>query len=150
MNVKGFIKDLREHSDNMGYHLYFGTKQKYNTKRIIENKEIILEPFVMHPYRERNCKYSTNLTFWVGIRREIDAKFMDNADGDLTDFMQYMIEEATYYLYSLNELESVLVKQKLQTIPLTYYEADSNQSVNTQSFIRFTIPVDIYLFNTVD
>ena len=145
MNVDVTVSKARDFFKQHGYELFFGQKSRYNTKREATDREVILEPFPMRPSRSGVCAYDTNLTFWVGMRRSVDTKFRDNADGQLTDWMQYMLSETSQLLMDLYHEDWVLIHQNINDIELRYYEADEAATVNSQSFIRFSIPVKLYV-----
>jgi hypothetical protein len=145
MNLEKTVQRLRETFDNQGYTLFYGTKNRYNLKKVIDYKQIIVEPISMRPSRSGACSYETSMTLWIGIRRELSAKTLHQDTGDDTEHISYMQEESSRILEALNSSDYIAITQTIDTIPLTYYESDSSQTVNSQSFIRIVIPVKIWI-----
>ena len=145
MDVKQTVDNFRNFFKLTGYTLYFGMKSRYNTKREVTDREVILEPFPMRPLRPGVCAYDTNLTFWVGVRRSVDTKVRDNNDGQLTEFLQEFLAETSTLLMAMYQLDWIRINQNINEIELTYFEADEAATVNSQSFMRFQIPVSIYV-----
>jgi len=139
--------NLKRHFETIfqdhGYDVWFGSKASYNRKRKISNREIIVEPFNLKLEPDNECDYDLDLTFWVGLRRDVNASFT-TPDGDDVDFMNYHLGEVEKIYNSIESNNNILVKAKKKDIVLRYYEADGSQTVNTQSFIRFTIPMKLY------
>ena len=143
MNIVNLRNELNKIFQDHGYQSWFGSKVSYNTKRNITNREIIVEPFILRLEPKSGCEYDIDLTLWIGIRREIDAKFK-NMQGDDFGFIQFMMDEANKIFDSLNKSDKMLIKIKKSDVNMRYYEADSNQTVNTQSFITFSLPIRCY------
>ncbi len=143
MNLVNLKNHLSTIFQNHGYASWFGTKTSYNRKREITPREIIIEPFNLKLEPINDCDFDIELTFWVGLRRDIGAKFI-NIEGDDFSFIQFHLDEVNKIYNSLVESEHILIKQKKDDISLRYYEADGSQTVNTQSFIRFTVLMRIY------
>lgn len=143
MNIINLKNELNKIFQDHGYVAWYGSKVSYNTKKIITNREIIVEPFNLKLVPKSGCEYDVDLTFWVGIRREINARFK-NVEGDDFEFIQLMLDEANKLFDSISESDKFLIKIKKSDVNLRYYEADSNQTVNTQSFIAFTLPIRCY------
>ncbi len=143
MNVINLKNTLKTIIEDHGYTLWFGSKTSYNRKKKITNREVIIEPFILRLEPKSDCEYDVDLVFWVGLRRDISAKFT-TSEGDDTEFMQFMLDEANAIFDSLSASDKLLIKIKKKDVNLRYYEADSNQTVNTQSFIRFSLPIRCY------
>ena len=144
MNVTNIVSDLRTAVETTGYSLYFGMRSMYNTKRKPMDKEVILEPFQVRPARTSMSHYDTDLTFWVGMRRGISKTFTDS-EGANEAYIDELLSDATDILEAIGESSKVLIKQKFDTVVMTYYEADGAVTVNSQAFIQFTIPVRIWI-----
>lgn len=145
MNIKDLIEKARDLVDDINYTLWFGSKGSYTAKRNVGDKEIILEPFTLRPYRKGACKYTTNLTFWVCIRKSINDGKFNQEDGDDTEFIQMLVDETTEVIKQFNNSDFVSFTQRPEAISLTYYEPNNNQSVNNQGMMRFSVPTEIYL-----
>jgi hypothetical protein len=143
MNVKEIVDSLDLAIEPTGYKLWFGLRSRYNEKRNPQDKEVILEPFTLRPERVDKVAYDTSLTFWVGLRRNINEKFTTST-GDSREFVDELLVNATAILTAIESASTILVKQKSETIEMRYYEADMGATVNSQAFITFTIPVRIW------
>jgi hypothetical protein len=144
MNVKNIVDRIEAAIEPTGYSLYFGMRSMYNTVKTPKDKQVILEPFQLRPARTSLTHYDTELTMWVGLRRSISAKFT-SADGANAEYMDELLGQATDILEAIGESQYFLIKQKFETISLTYYEADGGVTANSQAFIQFTIPVRIWI-----
>ena len=144
MNTE-FINELKKIVKSKGYELWFGTKDSYNGKRVITNREVILEPFTMRldPI-EGKCSIDTIITLWVGIRREIDLKFVNQESGESTDFIDYIINESSELFDLIAGDDKIKVPLNKHKIPVYYFEADKAATVNTQAFAKITFPIQYY------
>ncbi len=143
MNIVNLKNELQKIIQDKGYATWFGTKVSYNRKRTITNREVIIEPFILRFEPKSGCEYDTDLTIWVGIRREISAKFT-TGEGDDFEFIQFMLGEANDLFDAIAASDKMLIKIKKKDVNIRYYEADQAQTVNTQSFVRFTLPIRCY------
>lgn len=140
-DFKEYFIDLVE---DLQYKVWISTKTKYNIKKEIGVKEILIEPFNIPLIEEGKCDYNTTLTLWVAIRREIDDKFI-NECGDDTEFIDYMYDETEKIIKLINASDKIQILNKLSDIQFNYFESDSNQLINSQSLMRFTLNVKIYI-----
>lgn len=143
MNINNLKKELQTIIQDKGYATWFGSKVRYSTKRKITNREVIIEPFILRLIPKSDCIYDIDLSFWVGIRREISTKFKDS-QGDDFAFVGFMLDEVNELFDAINASDKMLIKIKKKDVNLRYYEADGSQTVNTQSFIHFTLPIRCY------
>ena len=141
--IERFINNLTETLDTQGFKLFFGTKTSYGKKRNIPDREVLLEPFQVSPYREGNCEHKTTLTMWIAVRRKIDDKLQGD-EGRFAEFMDFMVLQATNILNKMNESEYIVILNPLDKIKMNYFESDQSQTNNTQSMLRFTIETIIY------
>jgi hypothetical protein len=144
MKITKFRNELKTLVGDLGYNLYYGSKNQYNVKREIANKEVILEPFVLRLQTTGVCFYDTTITLWIGVRREIYNEFVTQQEGEKTEFADYMLVEAGKIFDKIASHKSLIILQAKQEIDIRYYEADQSQTVNTQSFISMTLPIRIY------
>jgi len=143
MNIVNLKNELQKIIQDKGYETWFGTKVSYNRKRKITNREVIVEPFTLRLEPKSGCEYDIDLSFWIGIRREISAEFT-GTEGDDFEFIQFMLGEANDIYDAISASDKMLIKIKKKDVRMRYYEADGNQTVNTQSFIHFTLPIRCY------
>jgi hypothetical protein len=144
MNIKSIVEGIEAAIQPTGYSLYFGMMSMYQTKRNPKDKEVILQPFNARPLRVDMTHYDTELTMWVGLRRNVSEKYVTDG-GNNKDFVNELLTDTTAILKALGDSGKVLIKQKFETIELNYYEADAGASVNSQAFYTFTIPVRIWI-----
>ncbi|MFW6377554.1 MAG: hypothetical protein ACOCZ5_02805 [bacterium] len=146
MNIIDFNARFEQVIDEAGYKLYFGTKNMYMVEhRDVFGKEVILEPFRFNLRDENGCFISTTFNIWICRKREVDEKFNDAEKGMNTAFIQEMIDDTRTILNKINESGFMVITQKIDEINLQHYQADSSQSANTQSMIRASFPIRLYV-----
>jgi hypothetical protein len=137
------IKDIRDNLaamvNEVGCSLFYGGRNAYNQKKIISNKEVILEVFDTKPLVRGVCKFETSLTFWVALRQETTAVYQD-ADGREVEQHDKTLQLANDVIAALYRNEKLQPTQSRHTLTLEYFPADASATVNSQSLIRFVFP----------
>lgn len=144
MNVTNIIADIKEALSSTDYELYFGKHTRYSSVRDVKDYIVILEPFNLRPARENKTHYDTSFALWVGIRRGINEEYHTN-EGSQARLMDELLSDTTEVIEAIGSHSRIRINQKLETIELTYYEADGGVTANSQAFLNFTIPVTIWL-----
>jgi hypothetical protein len=144
MNITQIVNEVEKCVKTHGYNLWFGAKGTYEGKRYTGDREAILEPFEMKVQREGSCYYDTNFTIWLATSREIDTEFTSQQTGAKTDYMDYMLKEASSIIDTISDNSMFLMHKKKHEIPVKYHEASSNVSSNSQAFVTFTLPIRVY------
>lgn len=143
MKIINIIKDFEVLCKSLGYDLWFGTKNSYNSKREVRDKEIILEPFKF-PVESKSCQYKTNWTIWIGIRQERGNESAQLIPSVYAQVIDEMRDEAKKLIEKINKSDGLLITETIYTIDLEYFEAASTATVNNQSFLKFTVPITLY------
>ncbi len=142
MRISGLVDRLKTHAKDQGYNLWYGPKDVYNTKRVITDHEVILEPFELYlELPQGKCYVDTTITLWLGCRREIFTKSTKQEDGQTTDFIDYMLSEASQMFDRIKDDDRILVTKNKFNIPVQYFEHDGGTTVNNQAFVKMVIPI---------
>lgn len=142
MKISDFVRTIDNHVQSVGYKLWFGTRDSYNSKRVITDREVILEPFdwaLSVPTGQ--CFIDFTITLWIGVRRNIDEGFMTQESGQALGFVDHLKDEATKIFDLISSDSTILIPKNRFDIKIKYYEADSGTTVNTQAFVKMTLPI---------
>jgi hypothetical protein len=144
MTHSEFKKHIIGLVEPLDFTVFWGTRSLYNAHvKQVNDKTLIIEPFVLPFSVEGNCHVERNVTFWIGMRR--DLKQPDAlTDGRDVDFMDELHALAKQVIDAINTHPQMIIAQKVYTIEPTYYEADETVTVNHQSFITFTVPLILW------
>lgn len=146
MKISGLVTRITAHAKDQGYTLWYGPKDLYTTKRVITDYEVILEPFDLYmDLPDGKCFIDTTITLWVAGRREIWTKTLTQDKGQTTDFMDYMLSEASQMFDRIAGDDRILIKKNKFNIPVQYFESDSGVSANTQSMVKMVLPIRYHI-----
>lgn len=141
------LEKLRNHIidivEDLQYNVYLGTMSRYNKRPDFSEREIIIEPINLPMQNDDSCKISINLNIWIAIKRRLDEP-KKIKDGDDAEWIDYMVSESQKVYDAFNNSKYIRIMQRENDIVTNYYEADNNISANSQSLIRFSLPVKIY------
>lgn len=141
VKLRDHIIDLVE---DLQYNVYVGTMSMYNTRKDFTDREIIIEPINIPLQNDDSCEITTTLNIWIALRRRIDEKMYDKNKGQDADWIDMMVDEAKSVYKVLNESKYIRIMARENNIITNYFEADRGSSVNSQSLLRFSLPVKIY------
>lgn len=142
MDVEKLKKNIQEVIEPLQYKVYVGPFSNYNTKKEIHDRTLVIEPIDVPLTRPGRCDYDLSLTFNMGIRRGVDQKFVDSEDD--VAFINQLVTEASEFFQLLHTSPRFTVKENPERIRGTYFESTSTRTVNSQAFLRFTVPLKTY------
>lgn len=141
VKLRNHIIDLVE---DLQYKVYVGTMSRYNTRKEITEREIIIEPINLPLFNDESCSVKIQLNLWIAIRRRIDENMIHKDFGDDADWMDYMVDEAKKVYDVLYQSPYIRILNRENNIYTNYYEADNNISTNSQSLLRFSVETKIH------
>ena len=141
--IEKLINKLESVFGDIGYKLWFGTKNDYNGNREWTEKDIILEPFTFPLDLENTCEWKSDWTLWVAIANEYGG---EGLQGDAKK-MDYLRDETLKIMEVIKNQHNLAVPKKLYELDVQYYESNSNATVNNQALIRINFPIQIFNSN---
>lgn len=144
MTHKQFKKLIQELVNPLGFAVFWGSRSLYNAHvKQVDEKMLIIEPFVLPFQYAGKCYFDTRVTFWVGMRR-LMFEPEEITEGRDAEFMDVIHTECRAILEAISTSQQVLISEPLDKIEPIYYEADETATVNQQSFITFSMDLRIW------
>lgn len=144
MKIEDFRNHIQDLVEDLQLKVWVGTTSKYNSRPNISYRELIIEPFNMPLYSDLSCSINVNVNFWIAIKRDIDVGAFSLEYGDDAVFIDKMILLANNFFEVLNYSPYIRIMARENDIQTYYFESDSNVTINSQSLLRFTLPLKIY------
>lgn len=130
--------------EELGYNVYYGARSNFNTKRSVNENQIIIEPFKNVSLENADaCSTDLTTTIWLGEKRQRNEspKVTDDIDLDAEDLLRTQLIE----LYdAIQASDSLLILQSKKNITTNYYEAESKATINNQNYITATLKFRIF------
>ena len=114
---------------------FAGRKNEYNREKLISDITILVPPREWPLNWREGCYYDIEVELWIG-------KVRNPKDATLTKFRDDLNAEAVTLIGAIHLLDGIHVLSN--DVNASYWSSDEGQSVNSQEFISFTLPLRIW------
>lgn len=143
MNIAKFKVNITNLIDALGYKVFIGSLELYNTIREVDNRVLLIDGLKNIPLASKDCKTNTELTFWLMNKQPLDIKQTDLEGYNILTEDSMRVDAVAIY----NALLGSTFIQPLNAIynvDSSYYPSTNSYVVNNQSLLTFKLNVNIY------
>jgi hypothetical protein len=131
-------------AEALGYNIYYGARSNFNSKRTVNENQIIIEPFKNVSLENSDaCSTDLTVTIWLGEKRNRNEA-PNVKQGDDLEAADLLRDQLIELYDEIQASDDLLIIQLKRNITTNYYEAEGNATINNQNYITATLKFRMY------